>query len=165
MADTKALVSMAQQFTGLPMKDLIGAPLIAAAEANNAMSISQTRFLLDHCFHNHKEANTVEELQPVMLQTEVNKVNEIAESSEVPLLTALPLKAIADNEEENSENMMHSMRCPVCTTGTIHYDFRLLIQGSSFPCDNSECGANISLSHHSQKIAADTVDKLQQISQ
>ena len=37
MADN-ALVSMAQQFTGLPMDALIGAPLNAAADANAANS-------------------------------------------------------------------------------------------------------------------------------
>ena len=51
MADVNTpLVSMAEQFTGLPMKDLIGGPLSAAAEANNMMSVNQTRFLLATAF-------------------------------------------------------------------------------------------------------------------
>lgn len=45
-----ALVSMAQQFSGLPMDALIGGPLNAAANANAAMAITQTKFLLDTCF-------------------------------------------------------------------------------------------------------------------
>lgn len=44
------LVSMAQQFTGLPMEDLIGGPLNAAAKANAAMALTQTRFLIETCF-------------------------------------------------------------------------------------------------------------------
>lgn len=44
------LVSMAQQFSGLPMDSLIGGPLNAAANANAAMALTQTRFLLDTCF-------------------------------------------------------------------------------------------------------------------
>ncbi|MGH1337033.1 MAG: hypothetical protein ACRBFS_12990 [Aureispira sp.] len=49
MADSKSLISMAQQFSGLPMQGLIGAPLMAAPEANNAMAITQTHFILATC--------------------------------------------------------------------------------------------------------------------
>jgi len=44
------LVSMAQQFQGLPMNSLIGGPLNAAAKANAAMALTQTKFMLDTCF-------------------------------------------------------------------------------------------------------------------
>ncbi len=44
------LLSMAQQFSGLPMEALIGGPLNAAANANAAMAVTQTKFLLDTCF-------------------------------------------------------------------------------------------------------------------
>lgn len=44
------LLSMAQQFSGLPMDALIGGPLNAAANANAAMALTQTKFLLDTCF-------------------------------------------------------------------------------------------------------------------
>lgn len=46
----KELMSMSQQFSGLPMEDLIGAPLNAAAKANAAMALAQTKFMLDTCF-------------------------------------------------------------------------------------------------------------------
>lgn len=52
MADTnRELVSMAQQFSGLPMDSLIGAPLNAAAKGNASMALTQTSFLLDTCFN------------------------------------------------------------------------------------------------------------------
>jgi len=44
------LLSMAQQFSGLPMEGLIGGPLNAAANANAAMAMTQTKFMLDTCF-------------------------------------------------------------------------------------------------------------------
>ncbi len=44
------LLSMAQQFSGLPMGDLIGAPLKAAAEGNSMMAVTFTKFMLDTCF-------------------------------------------------------------------------------------------------------------------
>jgi hypothetical protein len=45
------LLSMAQEFSGLPMEALIGGPLNAAAKANAAMAITQTKFMLDTCFN------------------------------------------------------------------------------------------------------------------
>ena len=44
------LLSMSQQFSGLPMESLIGGPLNAAAKANSAMALTQTMFMLDTCF-------------------------------------------------------------------------------------------------------------------
>ncbi len=51
----KELLSMAQQFTGLPMEDLIGGPLNASAKANAAMALTQTKFLLETCFNRSDE--------------------------------------------------------------------------------------------------------------
>jgi len=45
------LLSMAQEFSGLPMEALIGGPLNAAAKANAAMAVTQTNFLLSTCFN------------------------------------------------------------------------------------------------------------------
>ena len=42
--------SIAQQFTGLPMADLIGGPLMAVTDANGNMAKKQTEFLFDTCF-------------------------------------------------------------------------------------------------------------------
>ncbi|RKR83712.1 uncharacterized protein DUF2589 [Mucilaginibacter gracilis] len=44
------LLSISQQFSGLPMDALIGGPLNAAARANAAMAMTQTKFMLDTCF-------------------------------------------------------------------------------------------------------------------
>ncbi len=44
------LLSMSQEFSGLPMDALIGGPLNAAARANAAMALTQTQFMLDTCF-------------------------------------------------------------------------------------------------------------------
>jgi hypothetical protein len=44
------LLSMSQQFSGLPMDSLIGGPLNAAATANGAMAANQVKFMLDTCF-------------------------------------------------------------------------------------------------------------------
>lgn len=51
MAENDQLVSMAQAFTGLPMGDLIGGPLMAATKANNQMVMTQTKYILDTGFN------------------------------------------------------------------------------------------------------------------
>jgi hypothetical protein len=63
MTDTdRPLVSMAQQFTGLPMNALIGGPLKAAAQANATMAVTQTKFILDTGFQK-KHVDAVAEIQ------------------------------------------------------------------------------------------------------
>lgn len=101
-----ALVSMAQQFSGLPMKSLIGAPLNAAADANANMAISQTRFLLETCFQPlSKDDKTSGIRKPIMVKLEVTRpvINEktgkplepATSTLNLPLLTILPLNSLA----------------------------------------------------------------------
>ncbi|HHH30715.1 MAG TPA: DUF2589 domain-containing protein [Polyangiaceae bacterium] len=106
-----ALVSMAQQFTGLPMGDLIGAPLRAAAEGNAMMAVTQTRFLLDTAFAASKDADGRDSYQPVMIQMKLTrgvlvpvdptvpneepKIEEVETTFDLPLLTILPLNSLA----------------------------------------------------------------------
>ncbi|WP_404339062.1 DUF2589 domain-containing protein [Pseudoalteromonas mariniglutinosa] len=101
-----ALVSMAQQFSGLPMKSLIGAPLNAAADANANMAISQTRFLLETCFQPLTEGDKDSGVRkPIMVKLEVSRpvidektgvAKDPATSTlNLPLLTILPLNSLA----------------------------------------------------------------------
>jgi hypothetical protein len=59
MADSidGGLVSMAQQFSGLPMDSLIGGPLQAAASAQQALAMTQTQYILNTGFSQSKDAN------------------------------------------------------------------------------------------------------------
>ncbi len=114
------LVSMAEQFTGLPMDDLIGAPLIAAAEANNMMAVTQTKFLLDTCFNKIEktDANNVKTYtyEPIMITMTLKrgvlvpvdptvpqqepKIEVVETTFELPLMTILPINSLAvDNVE------------------------------------------------------------------
>lgn len=67
------LVSMAEQFTGLPMGDLIGAPLLAAAKANSAMAATQTKFLLDTCFAKETTDDGKDHYQPVLIKMTLSR--------------------------------------------------------------------------------------------
>jgi hypothetical protein len=113
------LISMAEQFTGLPMNDLIGAPLIAAAKANNMMAVTQTKFMLDTCFK-HIEGdsaqNTKESYEPIMITMTLirgvlvpgvitdqtpepePKLEQVETTFELPLLTIIPLNSLAVDE-------------------------------------------------------------------
>ena len=103
-----ALVSMAQQFTGLPMGDLIGAPLKAAAEANQMMAVTQVNFLLDTAF---KYNATDDNYAPIMVTMSITrgvlvpvdptkpniepKIEEVTATFDIPLLTLIPLNTLA----------------------------------------------------------------------
>lgn len=113
MATQDKLVSMAKQFSGLPMKELIGAPLVAASQANNMMALSQTKFLLETCFK-LEQAGDKEIHKPVMINMTVtrpviNADGSVAEPVEtdfnLPLLTLIPINSLAVDEMNFSFEM------------------------------------------------------------
>ncbi|MEJ2668885.1 MAG: DUF2589 domain-containing protein [Gammaproteobacteria bacterium] len=98
------LASMAQQFSGLPIKSLIAAPLKAAADANGMMARTQTQFMLSTCFE--KGANDTDPLIPIMITFQVTRsiikpdgTPASPATAEVtftlPLLTIIPLNSLA----------------------------------------------------------------------
>ncbi|KZN37899.1 hypothetical protein N480_14240 [Pseudoalteromonas luteoviolacea S2607] len=102
------LVSMAQQFSGLPMKSLIGGPLKAATDANGMMARTQTQFMLSTCFENGGGANSPQasgsKLTPIMVEFELSRPVIKANGSsgddakitlKLPLLTLIPLNSLA----------------------------------------------------------------------
>ena len=108
---SKNLVSMAQQFSGLPMDSLIGGPLNASAKANAAMALTQTKFLLDTCF---SKAEGTEDYKPIMINMELErgvlipaekdndgnittpaKIDKVNTKFTLPILTIIPLNSLA----------------------------------------------------------------------
>ncbi|TAE08824.1 MAG: DUF2589 domain-containing protein [Bacteroidetes bacterium] len=74
MADnTPQLLSMAQEFTGLPMDSLIGAPLTAAATANASMAVTQTKFMLDTCFQKVVDSKGEINYNPIMIKMSLTR--------------------------------------------------------------------------------------------
>lgn len=97
------LVSMAQQFSGLPMDSLIGGPLNASATANSAMAMTQTKFLLDTCFNKIDDG-----YEPIMISMTLTRgvitpgeegkeatIQPLSTKFELPLLTIIPLNSLA----------------------------------------------------------------------
>ena len=114
-SDPNALVSMADQFTGLPMQALIGGPLNAAAEANAMMAMTQTKFILDTAFARKKYepgSDKPDEYKPVMIKMTLVRgildagdpdatppvepsVKDFETTFDLPLLTIMPLNSLA----------------------------------------------------------------------
>jgi len=96
MADEKNSSPLASQFSGLPMKALIGAPLKAATDANAMISRAQTEFLLATCFK--RTPNADGKLRPIMVkfQMERNVLNNDGSLSKTPLLMdiSVPLMSL-----------------------------------------------------------------------
>lgn len=99
------LLSMAQQFGGLPMKSLIGGPLKAATDANGMMARTQTQFLLSTCF-NEEGTGDDKKLKPIMIAFEITrsvidqadptkKLDDAKLNFTLPLLTIIPLNSLA----------------------------------------------------------------------
>jgi hypothetical protein len=99
----RALVSMAQQFSGLPIKTLISAPLLAGAEANSKMAITQTQFLLSTCFNVTGEGASAN-YDPIMINMTLTRSvikpdgsagEPVKTRFDLPLMTIMPLNSLA----------------------------------------------------------------------
>ena len=108
---SQELVSMAQAFTGLPMEDLIGGPLNAAAKANSAMALTQTKFMLDTCFSRDQDGNYT----PIMIKMSLSRgvltpsddpnnpdkspsISIVETKFDLPILTIIPLNSLGVDE-------------------------------------------------------------------
>lgn len=102
-----ALLSMAQEFSGLPMEALIGGPLNAAATANAAMAVTQTKFLLDTCFVKISRDKTPEVVGKAADPTATPPTPEIIGTPEIPA-----------HDEYAPVMIMMSLTRPVITPGS-----------------------------------------------
>jgi hypothetical protein len=54
------------------------------------------------------------------------------------------------------------IQCPNCG-GRILIDTKLLLQGTSFNCTNSDCDASVSLSQSSYQVASNAMDEFEKL--
>lgn len=103
-ADNDALISMAQQFSGLPMGSLIGGPLMAACQANQQMALTQVDFLMSTCFE-QGTAKDKGSYTPIMIDLELTRavitpgtstpdIKPFTSTIKLPLLTIVPLNSL-----------------------------------------------------------------------
>lgn len=105
--------SIASQFSGLPMKALIGSPLKAATDANAMIAHSQTQFLITTCFERPDPDSP--KLRPIMVDFEVSRTvidkdgkvqsEPITMEFSIPLMTLIPINSLAIETLEVSFEM------------------------------------------------------------
>ncbi len=98
---------IATQFSGLPLKALIGAPLKAASDANAMLAQAQTQFLLSTCFERAADDDYEpdKQLRPVMVTFEVERQvltpegkpsdRPLKMSFSLPLMMLIPISTLA----------------------------------------------------------------------
>lgn len=124
MAINDELVSMGQAFTGLPLRDLIGGPLMAATEANNQMVMTQTKYILDTGFNRTNTGTDdapVYKYEPIMVSltlkrpvitesvaddgTKTANITTVTSQVEVPILTLMPIPTLGVDDVEITFDM------------------------------------------------------------
>ena len=119
----KELLSMAQQFTGLPMEDLIGGPLNASAKANAAMALTQTKFLLETCFNKVERALTNKEKEDYQNKNGKAPDDSVKRTSYAPVMIEMSLErgVLTSTEDKNGKpttgikNFTTSFNLPLLT--------------------------------------------------
>ncbi|KZN67277.1 DUF2589 domain-containing protein [Pseudoalteromonas luteoviolacea] len=105
--------NIASQFSGLPMKALIGAPLKAATDANAMIANAQTQFLLTTCFE--KNPDDENQLIPTMVNFTLSRsvidrdgvigTSPVKMDISIPLMTLIPINSLAIEKLKVSFNM------------------------------------------------------------
>ncbi|MGZ8302710.1 MAG: DUF2589 domain-containing protein [Telluria sp.] len=102
------LLSMAQQFSGLPIGTLIGAPLQAAADAQQSLAMTQTQYILNTGFNQEKDTTTGQitykpitakiamgQSQPVVGQDGSVTTANSQLNVDFPIITMIPIPSLA----------------------------------------------------------------------
>lgn len=126
MSASSQILSMGQQFSGLPMGALIGGPLEAAAKANQQMAMTQLQFMMQTCFTPNDngqydpitiefvlESNVIEPGSPAIpasgnapeVPAVPAKMIPYTTSFKLPILTIIPLNALAVDDVSISFEM------------------------------------------------------------
>lgn len=165
----KELLSESQQFSGLPMADLIGGPLNAVAKANALMSLVQTKFILDICYTRDEDVTWLEKVtyKPVMIIMSLEKrdpqVGTVVTKFDLPLVFLLPINSMGFNSVDlglESEISSQTIPCPVCGI-PIPYEINCMLSGEWVSCP--QCEAKVSLPPASCPQLQEAIDKLEKL--
>lgn len=119
MADSidGGLLSMAQQFSGLPMDSLIGGPLQAAANAQQGLAMTQTQYILNTGFNQTKDAQGNITYTPITATIEMGQSQPVVAADgsvttasshlnvDFPLITMIPIPSLAVTEVDITFDM------------------------------------------------------------
>ena len=94
MPDSK-LLNIADQFRGLPMEDLIGAPLTAACNAQEMLASTTINFIERVCFQQNDKSTSKYEIRTVPFSFKQQEGNEQkAYQVEVPLMSIINIPSL-----------------------------------------------------------------------
>jgi hypothetical protein len=109
---------MAQQFSGLPMKSLIGGPLQAAAEAQQSLAMTQTNYILNTGFSRIEDGNgKLLGYKPITAAIEMSGTRPVVDAQgrvtpansaltmDFPILTMMPIPSLAVTEVDITFDM------------------------------------------------------------
>ena len=164
------------------ISSLIGAPLIAASNANSAMAREQAKFLMDFCFKKDGDSYT-----PVMIEMHLHhsvlQADETTDSSTdirristtflIPLITIIPLNSLAvetvdvefdleissqyqyDDEEsdkKNNQSKLHGSGTGTKLRGKISYDSKENIHQSTSNKYRSQNSSKLKVNIHAGQL-------------
>ena len=119
MADSidGGLLSMAQQFSGLPMDSLIGGPLQAAANAQQGLAMTQTQYILNTGFNQTKDDKGNLTYTPITATIAMGQSQPVVAADgsvttansqlnvDFPLITMIPIPSLAVTEVDITFDM------------------------------------------------------------
>lgn len=101
----EGLVDMSKQFGNLPMEELIGGPLVAAANANSKMVMTNANFIQSVGFTKDKDGKGSANMVEFAYKQQDKDGNVQDMGIEVPLLAIIPLPALKVEEAEVTFSM------------------------------------------------------------
>jgi len=146
------ILSMAQQFSGLPMGALIGGPLMSAAEANSQMAMTQLEFMLSTCFI--KQVTPATDKEPAVTNYEPIMVNMTLTSGVLTETPAVPPKG--DNKgtpaSTSVQQVVTNFALPLLTiiplnslaVDSVDVDFMMEVKSSASTSNSTDDKSNTS---------------------
>jgi hypothetical protein len=101
------LLSMAQQFSGLPMDSLIGGPLQAAAKAQQSLAMTQTQYILNTGFSQDTTDPNNIKYNPIVASIKMGESQPVIEQDgsvstansslvvDFPIITMIPIPSLS----------------------------------------------------------------------
>ncbi|MCA6414792.1 MAG: DUF2589 domain-containing protein, partial [Cytophagales bacterium] len=90
--------SFSNEFQGINIDNMIGAPLVATARANSMMAREQANFILTHCFTNDEKGYHAVMIKMSLtknyVKTKNTEIGSVTGYFDLPMLTIIPINSL-----------------------------------------------------------------------
>jgi hypothetical protein len=90
--------SFSNEFQGINIDNMIGAPLVATARANSMMAREQANFILTHCFTNDEKGYHAVMIKMSLtknyVKTKKTEIGSVTGYFDLPMLTIIPINSL-----------------------------------------------------------------------